>query len=119
MSSEKIIPPSIIILNYILSVDQQIDLESDSFKSWTSSFRWTDTGNVAILSAPGQQVKPYYVFPEVKNSYFNPVDQRKYDNCNPYVRRHYKFHLAFENNICKDYVTEKFFLSLMENVSLN
>jgi alpha-1,3-fucosyltransferase len=37
------------------------------------------------------------------------------DNCTRYVEQNYKFYLAFENQLCNDYVTEKFFRR-MENM---
>ena len=44
------------------------------------------------------------MFGECGNSYC-PRDEE----CWRYITKHYKFYLSFENKICKDYVTEKFY----------
>lgn len=38
------------------------------------------------------------------------------DNCTSHVETHYKFYLAFENQFCNDYVTEKFFQRMEHSV---
>ena len=38
------------------------------------------------------------------------------DNCTRHVQQHYKFYLAFENQFCNDYVTEKFFQRMEHSV---
>ena len=36
--------------------------------------------------------------------------------CKEYIFTKYKFYLAFENSLCTDYITEKFFLALNKNI---
>jgi len=36
--------------------------------------------------------------------------------CKEYIFSNYKFYLAFENSLCTDYITEKFFLALNKNI---
>ena len=40
----------------------------------------------------------------------------KEDECWDMVERDYMFYLAFENSICADYVTEKFFNAMRRDV---
>ncbi|KAH8870430.1 Glycoprotein 3-alpha-L-fucosyltransferase A [Schistosoma japonicum] len=50
---------------------------------------------------------------------YGKCNQRKcqYSKCHKMLRKHYKFYLSFENCLCQDYITEKFFENaLMNNV---
>jgi alpha-1,3-fucosyltransferase len=38
------------------------------------------------------------------------------NDCREYISKHYKFFLLFENSICTDYITEKFFLTLRYDI---
>lgn len=37
-------------------------------------------------------------------------------DCREYIGKNYKFFFAFENSVCKDYITEKFFLMLRYDI---
>ena len=45
-----------------------------------------------------------------------PYSISSVDNCTRYVQEHYKFYLAFENQFCNEYVTEKFFRRMDHSV---
>ena len=38
------------------------------------------------------------------------------DKCDEYLSNNYMFYLSFENSLCMDYVTEKFFNILQDDI---
>jgi hypothetical protein len=79
----------------------------------------------ALISNPGdksnridiiQNLQPY-IQVDIYGDYGMPCSDLGPDpDCRLEISKHFKFYLAFENSICKDYITEKFFRTLRYNI---
>ena len=111
---------SLYYINFIWAKSKIFDQNKDFSKDKTDfaaivvSNCFSRSGRFSYINQL-QKLIPITIFGECGKPCPKLDDNGKKGHCKEIVPRKYKFYFAFENSLCKDYVTENFFQMLSYN----
>ena len=100
------------VLYAITTASKQLFYRNKKLAAWLVSHCDTKSQRDVLVKTL-QRYMPVDVFGKCSNK---ACPDTKELACRDYIGQNYKFYLAFENSLCVDYVTEKFFLAYQYNM---